>query len=102
MAKKKSKSSSSQAAEPVPPPPIDQDDSELLDELLAHLDSNNVSQESKVEAANMIQDVEKAHSPPTVESESNKKSGSRAKFEARKVKQTFLRWSMTVLICSFS
>ncbi|KLO07975.1 cysteine proteinase [Schizopora paradoxa] len=84
MAKKKSKSSSSKTPEPAPPQPIDQDDSELLDELLAHLDSKETSKESKVEAANVIQDVEKAHSPPAEEADSNKKSGSKAKFEARK------------------
>ncbi len=92
MAKKKSKSSS-KTPEPAPPAgPIDQGDSELIDELLAHLDSQNVSQESKVEAANVIQDVEKRLSPPIAEVESNKKSGSRAKFEARKVGRTCLRW----------
>jgi len=87
MAKKKSKSSSNKTSEPALPLPIDQDDSELLDSLLAHLDSQNASPETKVEAAHVIQDVEKRLSPPSAEVENSKKTSSRARFEARKLRK---------------
>jgi len=83
MAKKRSSKSSKPGGTP-PPPDLNQDDSELLDELMAHIESNNTPQQTKVEAAEVVREMNQSRSPPSAEVDGKRKSN-RQRFEERKV-----------------